>query len=282
MINDRLAWYLESNGLISNLQCGFYSKSWTTDHLVHLETVIREAFIRNEHLAAIFFDLEKAYNTTWKYGIMRDLRDLGLKGRLPHFISGFLSDRKFKVRVGSTLSDMKNQEEGVPQGSVLSGTLFRIKINNITKRLTPRVDGSLYVNDLLICYRSKYIHAIERKLQQCLDKLNKWATENGFRFSQTKTKCVHFCHKRKLHNDPCLKLERTEIPVVNEHKFLGLVFDKKLTFIPRLKYLRSSYNKRLPLLRVIALTEWGADRGTLLKLYRSLIRSKLDYGSFIY
>ena len=114
IINDRLVWYLESNGLISNLQCRFHSKRCTTDHLVHLETVIREAFIRNRHLAAIFFDLEKAYDTTWKYGIMKDLHDFGLKGRLPHFISEFLSDCKFKGRIGSTLSDMKNQEERVP------------------------------------------------------------------------------------------------------------------------------------------------------------------------
>ena len=140
--------------------------------MVRLEAVIRGAFIRNEHLAAIFFDLKKTYDTTWKYGIVRDLRDLGLKGRLPHFISGFLSDRKFKVRIGSTHSDMKNQEDGVPQGSVLSVPLFSIKIN-ITKCLTPGVDVSLYVDDLLIYYRSKYIHVIERKLQQCLDKLNK-------------------------------------------------------------------------------------------------------------
>ena len=108
-----------------------------------------EAFIRNEHLAAIFFDPEKAYDTTWKYGIMKDLRGLGLKGRLPHFISGFLSDRKFKARIGSTLSDMKNQEEWVPQGSVLSVTLFSIKINNIKKCLTSGINGSLYVDDLL-------------------------------------------------------------------------------------------------------------------------------------
>ena len=107
---------------------------------------------------------------------MRDLRDLGLKGRLPHFISGFLSDSKFKVRIGSTLSDMKNKEEGVPQGSVLFMTLFSIKIN-ITKCLTPRIDGSLYVDDL-ICYTSKYIDTIVHKLQQCLDKLNKWANKN--------------------------------------------------------------------------------------------------------
>ena len=177
---------MESNGLISNLQCGFLSKRCTTNHLVRLETVIGETFIRNEHLAAISFDLEKAYGTTWKYGIMRVLRDLKLKGRLPHFISGFLSDRKFKVSIGYTLSDMKNQEKGVPQVSDVSMILFSIKMNNITKCLTPRVEGSLYVDDLQICYRSKYIHAIERKLQQCLDKLNKWATKNSFTFSKKK------------------------------------------------------------------------------------------------
>ena len=122
---------------------------------------------------------------------MRDLYDLGLKGRLSHFINWFLLDRKFKIRIGSTLSDMKNQEEGVPQGSVLSMTLFSIKIKNIIECLSPWVDGSLYVDNLLICFRSKYIHTIEHNLQQCLDKINKWITENGFRFCKTKT--VHFC-----------------------------------------------------------------------------------------
>ena len=152
-------------------------KRSTTDHLIHLETIIRAAFIRKEHLTGIFFDQEKTYDITWKYEIMRDLRDLCLNGRLPHFINGFLLERKFKICIESTHSDMKNQEEGVPQGSVLSVTLCNIKIN-ITKCWSPVVNRSLYVDDLLICYRSKYIRIIKRKLQQCFDKINKWATEN--------------------------------------------------------------------------------------------------------
>ena len=76
-------------------------------HLVRLETFVREAFIKKEHLTAVFFDLEKAYDTTWKYGIMRDLSDFGLKGRLPIFIDNFLSNRNFKVRVGTTLSGLQ-------------------------------------------------------------------------------------------------------------------------------------------------------------------------------
>ena len=38
----------------------------------------------------------------------------------------------------------------------------------------------------------------------------------------------------------------------------------------------------LNLLKVLSHTNWGADRTTLLPLYRSLIRSKLDYGSIVY
>ena len=111
---------MESNGLIINFQCGFRSKRSTIDHLVRLETFVREAFIKKEHLTAVFFDLEKGYDTTWKYGIMRDLNDFDLKGRLPNFIDNFLSNRCFKVCVGTTLSDLQGQEEGVPQGSILS------------------------------------------------------------------------------------------------------------------------------------------------------------------
>ena len=40
--------------------------------------------------------------------------------------------------------------------------------------------------------------------------------------------------------------------------------------------------KALNLLKVLSNTSWGADRSTLLHLYRSLIRSKLDYGSIVY
>ena len=65
-------------------------------------------------LYLIFFDLEKAYDTTWKYGILHDLHDAGLRGQLPGFISNFLANRSFRVRIGTSLSDEYKQEMGVP------------------------------------------------------------------------------------------------------------------------------------------------------------------------
>ena len=282
MINTRLIWYLESNGIITNLQSGFRKSRSTTDHLVRLETLIREAFRKKHHLVSVFFDLEKAYDTTWKYGIMKDLHDVGLQGRLPKFISSFLSDRHFKVKIGSSISDTFEQEEGVPQGSILSVTLFGIKINNIVKTLNPGIDCSLFVDDFVICFSGKHMRTIERQLQQCLNRIQDWATCNGFKFSKSKTQCVHFCNQRNCHVEPELKLYNTLIPVVAESKFLGVIFDKKLNFKSHISYLKNKCNKALNLLKVLSNTEWGADRFTLLHLYRSLIRSKLDYGSIVY
>jgi hypothetical protein len=138
------------------------------------------------------------------------------------------------------------------------------------------------VDDFLICYRSRNMHSIERVLQGCLGKIESWADTNGFRFSKSKTVSTHFCNKRLLHPDPCLKLYNSEIPLVSETKFLGLVFDSKLSFKAHIDYLKKKCLKAMNLLRVVSSTDWGADSTTLLRLYRSLVRSKLDYGCVVY
>ena len=100
---------------------------------------------------------------------------------------------------------------------------------------------------------------IERQLQQNLNKIENLATCNGFKFSKSKTQCVHFCQLRKQHYDLVLHLYGLPIPVVEESKFLGILFDRKLSFIPDIKYLKAKCLKALNLLKVLSHTSWGAD-----------------------
>jgi len=72
------------------------------------------------------------------------------------------------------------------------------------------------------------------------------------------------------------------IPVVEKTKFLGLIFYRKLSFIPHLYYLKEKCLKAINLLRVVAHTSWGANQQTLLHLCKFLIGSKLDYGCTVY
>jgi hypothetical protein len=115
-----------------------------------------------------------------------------------------------------------------------------------------------------------------------LKKIELWADNNGFQFSKSKTVCMHFCNKCTPHSEPSLRLCNTEIPVVSETKFLGIIFDSKLTFKPHIANLRKKCLKAMNLLCVVAHTDWGADSATLLGFYRSVVRSKLDYGCVVY
>ena len=149
--------------------------------------------------------------------------------------------------------------------------------------LQTDVNSSLYVDDFLICYRSNgKIDTIERKLQGQLGKLEKWANENGFKFSPQKTVGVHFCKRTSCVRTPQLELNKEQIPFRDHARFLGVIFDNGLTFLPHIKDLRLRCQSALNVLKFLSNPEWGGDTEHLLHLYRSLVRSKLDYACAVY
>lgn len=89
MINDRLVWFFETNYHLSNIQCGFRPNRCTIDHTVRLVSYIHVAFARKEHVVTGFSDLEKAYETTWQYGILQHLYQFGFQDHFPLFIQHF-------------------------------------------------------------------------------------------------------------------------------------------------------------------------------------------------
>ena len=140
---------------------------------------------------------------------------------------------------------------------------------------------------LLVCRRLCYVCErkdvrVQRAMQLCVNSVQEWVSEYGFKFSTSKTVCIHFHQQYGFFPDPNILLGKTPIKVVKEAKFLGLIFDTKLTFKNRVQYLKSSCQKAVDILRVVGHTDWGADCIVLLRLYHALVRSKLDYGSIVY
>ncbi|GFX51301.1 probable RNA-directed DNA polymerase from transposon X-element [Trichonephila clavipes] len=282
IVSARLMFHLESHNLLSPLQNGFRKSRSTTDNLLRLETAIREAFVKKQYNISVFFDIKKGYDMSWRYGILRDLYAMDIRGNLPVFIKNFLNHPSFQVRLRSFYSNIFIQEQGVPQESVLSILLFIIKINSITHHINQGIQCSLYVDDVQISHSSKFLNVAERHIQTTINNFTKWAEQNGFVFSTEKTVSIVFTRKRGVFPNPELFIGRSPIKVFNEVKFLGLVFDQSLRFHRHLKDLKIRSAKALNILKVLANTRWGADRTSLLHLHRALIRSKLDYGSVVY
>ena len=279
MVNIRLMWYLERGGYITHVQSGFRRNRSTTDHLVQFEQDVQTAMHHRRHTLAVFFDLTKAYDTAWRYGVLRRLHTFGLRGHLPIFVSSFLRERRIRVRVGAKLSASVALNEGVGQGSVLSCTCFMVAMNDIVDTLPPSISATLYVDDLLLYCSGKIPESLERRMQLAINGLSKWSNETGFSFSAPKSVSMHICRVRgctKLSVN--LSLNNRSLRCVSEYKFLGVIIDNGLTWSPHIANLKRSCHKTLALMKHISHQRWGADRTSLLRLYIMLLKPKLDYG----
>ncbi|KAG5880510.1 hypothetical protein JTB14_010102 [Gonioctena quinquepunctata] len=147
MVNLRFSWWIESNNLISQFQVGCRSRRSTTDALVFLESEIQDTFRNREHLVAVSFDLQKAYDRTWRFSIMQQLHTWGLRGNMAICIQSFPQDRTFQVRIGAIDSSYRTLDNGIPQGSVLSVSLFAVAINILFEKSQNYVKKVLYVDD---------------------------------------------------------------------------------------------------------------------------------------
>lgn len=282
IVSNRLMWHLEKFKLLSDFQMGFRKHRSPVDQLVLVENIIQDSFAERKHTVAVFFDLQKAYDTTWRYGVLKSMYDWGIRGKLPLFVRSFLMERSFRVRVGDTLSQKHYLETGIPQGSTLSVTLFAIAVNNLISDVNPNMGYSLYVDDLVFFYSASSMNEIEETMQEAINNLIEKADHYNFTFSTEKTHCVHFCRLRKPHNDPNLKIKEKQLECKESAKFLGLILDKKLYWKSHIQGLVTQCKKRLDIIRCLSNLNWGADREVLIRLYKALIQSKIDYGSEIY
>lgn len=282
MVSRRLMWVLENRNLLSNMQTAFRHKRSGNDLTTHLETEVQLAFVRKEHFIAIFFDLEKAYERVYKKTIIEKLFKWNITGNITKFVSEFLKDRRFEVNINNTSSGEFTQENGVPQGSVLSVTMFLIAINSLAEFLDNKCKYLLFADDLVIFASGKNVNSLKQSIQSVVQSIEIWTADNGFKINEQKTKLVHFHRKNNLQDDINIRLNNKIIKQVPSVKFLGVFFDQKLNFKKHINELISKTTKSVNLIRTLSHTTWGGNRENLLKIHQAITLAQIDYGSAIY
>lgn len=288
LVNRRLCKYLEKNNLLHPMQFGFRTNRSTIHNLLFLEHDIKKSLAHDNFTIAVFLDIEKAFDMAPRWGILSKMHDMGLRGNLPKFIQNFINIRHFRVKVGNQLSDSYIQQNGVPQGSVLSPTLFLIMINDILQNPPPGIKISLFADDVVIWISSFYLRTCLTRLQLALNMLQAWSDLWGLRFSSEKTKAIIFMRPnmpnklRYRDHERILKINEVNIEMVTHHKYLGMYFDRSMTWKCHITELKLSLVNKINIIKAISGVSWGADRHTILMLYKNMIRPKLAYGCILY
>ena len=282
MVSTRLRWWMETNKLFSKFQSGFRKHRCTTDQILRLADEAHQAIHTKQCTLAIMLDLEKAFDLVWHRGLLYKMEKLGLKGNIVQFVADFLTNRTIRVRVGSSVSNPYPLQNGTPQGSVISPLLFLIMINDID---TPEnnVQLSLFADDSAAWKSGRNVRTLSTDVQAYLDRLVSFFDRWGFKLSAEKTVAILFTRGKSARPDDVkLSIKGKLIKVEETVKFLGVIFDKSMSWKPYIQHIVDRCQKRLNLLRVMAGAHWGASKATLLIVYKALIRSVIDYGSEAY
>ena len=277
MINNRLYWYLESTGKISQAQAGFRTKSRTEDQLFRLTQRILDGFQKEQHTTAVFIDLQQAYDRVWRKGLYLKMQNMGIKGKLYRWIKSFLTDRLIETNINDSLSSKEVLEEGLPQGSSLSCTLFLIFINDLTKSLT-QTEMAMFADDLVIWHTSNSTIISQRRVQEDLGNLENYCIKWKLKINSTKTVYSIFSQSDKVAaRDLTLKINNITLEKDVNPVYLGVQLDTKLSMNKHISNVKKKATKRLNLLKRLASTTWGSDKDTLRSLYLGYIRSAMDY-----
>jgi ribonuclease HI len=282
MLKNRLDWYLEANQLIPDNIFGFRRGIGTMECLSKLTGQIYSTFCKREFLTAAFVDVQGAYDAIHIPTLIARLVDLNVPAGFCNYIYSLFHVRYLHFTSPSGSEYIRSSYRGLPQGSCLSPILFNVYMIPICKDLYSLDHSCLfYADDIVVFSANKSLNIAILHLNFALDSLCNKLSLAFFEVAPDKSQTMIFTRKRYVDFSPIYIDNRSIVPS-NSVKYLGLILDPKLRWVPHFNYLKCAISKWSNLLRALAGTWWGAHPSSLLLIFKSIIRSKVDYGSFLF
>jgi len=281
IVSSRLINYLTKYDIIYKYQFAFRHKYSTKLALLDSVDDILDSLDKKQYVAAIFFDLSKAFDSLDRNILLHKLYHYGIRGPMHSWISSYLSNRSQYVILNNTQSTILNVDYGVPQGSVLGPLLFLIYINDIGNIPNLSANPKIFADDTNIFINAPNLNKLNSDCQDAIDKISDWMLANRLTVNYEKTNYMIFCPD-KQHKDSLvlnLNINNKLINKVTSIKYLGIYIDENLTWKTHIEDLCQSLRKYVGIFYQLSLK---LPQKILKMLYFALIYSRILYAIEIY
>ena len=233
------------------------------------------AFDRGECTLATFLDISKAFDSLNHNILLEKLCYYGIRGLPLEWFKSYLSGREQIVSYKNTNSDPALVTTGVPQGSVLGPLLFIIYANDLYASIKHCKIIS-FADDTTVFLSGVDQLQLINKMEIDLGILADWYIANRLCLNSNKTKSLMFRNKSipLQCNLTSLKVHGSDISLVDETKFLGIIVDKHLDWGKHLDSLRKTLSSVLYILRTCKNI---LKKNILKAVYFSLFQYKLNH-----
>lgn len=260
-------------------QFGFRPEHNTTLAVAKVAQDASLAFNSKHSTAILLLDIEKAFDKVWHKGLIYKLyAEHNIPLYFTSLINSYLQDRTFAIKLHNATSATKAIRAGVPQGTVLSPTLFSLYIADIPK--TEQTKILMYADDTAI-YSSAFAMedarvAINRHVNIIKPYLDTWK----IKLNVPKSELLVVTRKRtNIDFNPPLQIDNIQIETKTQVKYLGIILDKTLRGLPQVNHTLTKAHVAETKLATLLRPSSCLSPYNKIQLYKTIIRPTLLYGA---
>ena len=275
IIRKQVVSFLTAHGYLNKSQHGFRRGRSCLSALLDVFDNIMHMLNTSPSVDMVYLDFAKAFDKVDHGILLHKLRRFGITGKLGVWFHQFLTNRTHYVRLPGGVSPHSTVLSGVPQGTVLGPLLFLIMISDIDKDIKSSTLIS-FADDTRL-YTNVDSPSDCDNMQSDLDSVYEWASTNNMFFNSKKFNYISF--------SPQLQSNTTNVYITPNSNIinhsntvldLGIHMSHDCSFDFHItKLSKKCFNLSDMILRSFLTRE----RLTMLTLFKSIILSRLDYGS---